>query len=111
MRYLDKLKKVQGNLENLDNKSKEEVIKFAQLVVKMSISREEGYQYADDLIQDIHDRGIENQVEVNLAILKNGTDNFELLNRFEMVTGFKLDNNLLQDLAKGTVVVKSIKEE
>ncbi|WP_288395433.1 hypothetical protein [uncultured Vagococcus sp.] len=109
MRYLDKLKKVQGNLENLDNKSKEEVIKFAQLIVKMSISREEGHQYADDLIQDIHDREIENQVEVNLAILKNGTDNFELLNQFEMVTGFKLDNNLLQDLAKGTVVVKSIK--
>lgn len=111
MRYLDKLKKIQGNLENLDNKSKEEVIKFAQLIVKMSISREEYHQYADDLIQDIHDREIENQVEVNLAILKNGTDNFELLNQFEMVTGFKLDNNLLQDLTKGTVVVKSIKED
>ena len=39
MSYLDKLKKVQGNLENLDNKSKDEVIKFAQLIVKMSIKK------------------------------------------------------------------------
>ncbi|MFW3588312.1 hypothetical protein ACODGR_01185 [Vagococcus fluvialis] len=39
MPYLDKLKKVQGNLENLDNKSKDEVIKFAQLIVKMSIKK------------------------------------------------------------------------
>lgn len=107
MEYIEKLKNVQRNLDNLENKTKEELVEFVKLIVRISINREEGNQYADDLIQDIHDREIERQTEANLAILKNGTENFELLSRFEMVTGFKLDNNLLQDLINGTVVIEN----
>lgn len=111
MEYIDKLKKVEADLDNLESKTKEEVIKFAKLIVKMSINREEGNQYADELIRTTHEQKFENMVKASIAILQSGTDNFNLLYQFKCLTGFKLDGNLLQDLAKGTVIIKSVKED
>lgn len=111
MEYIDKLKKIQGNLDNLENKTKGEIIEFSKLVVKMSISKEEGNQYADELMQRVNEQEVDNMVKASVAIAESGTDNFNLLYQFESITGFKLDENLLQDLANGTVEVKRLKGE
>ncbi|MDT2864675.1 hypothetical protein [Vagococcus carniphilus] len=111
MEYIDKLKKIQGNLDNLENKTKGEIIEFAKLVVRMSISKEEGNQYADELMRHVNEQEVDNMVKASVAIAESGTNNFNLLHQFESITGFKLDENLLQDLANGTVEVKRLKGE
>lgn len=106
MEYIDKLKTIQGNLPNLENKNKDELIKFINLLLNMSITREEGAAHLDELTSQFHKEEIKSLTDVALQIAEKGTHNFELIQKFESITSFKLNDELLNKLASGDLVLQ-----
>lgn len=98
MEYIEKLQAMQENAKNLENLSKEELIELVELLLKMSISQEKGYVYADELTQMVHKGEVESYQKALVDVVHANSVLLENVNKFERITGFKIDNDFIQKL-------------
>lgn len=98
MKYIEKLQTMQGSAKNLENLSKEELIELVELLLKMSISQEKGYVYADELTQIVHKGEVESYQKALVDVVHANSVLLENVNRFELITTLKIDDDLINDL-------------
>ena len=106
MEYIEKLQTMQENAKNLENLSQEELIELVELLLKMSISQEKGYVYADELTQIVHKGEVESYQKSLVSVIHDYSEKIDNMNRFEQITGFKIDNDLIEKLMSQEIEVK-----
>lgn len=106
MKYIEKLQTMQGSTKNIENLSKEELIELVELLLKMSISQEKGYVYADELTQIVHKGEVESYQKALVDVVHASSEKADNALRFEQVTGFKIDNDLIEKLMSQEVEIK-----
>lgn len=106
MEYIEKLQTMQENAKNIKNLSKEELIELVELLLKMSISQEKGYVYADELTQMVHKGEVESYQKSLVDSVESATKKIDVFYKFETLTGLKVDSNFINDIASGKIEIK-----
>lgn len=111
MEYIEKLQMMQSNSKNLENLSKEELIQFINLLLKMGISQGIGNQYADELTKTIHQREVTSYQQSLVNVVHANLVKLEHINYFEVATGIKFDSDFIDKLCNKKIILKEQSNE